>query len=277
VELRGARTLITGSTGGLGRAIARSCAERGAHLVLTGRDASALDRVAGTLGAETVVADLAKASDVERLVDAVGDLDVLVSNAALPGGGRVRAFSIEEIDRVLDVNLRVPIVLSRQFTLQMAERGRGHVVFMSSLAAAFPTPSLALYVATKSALRAYSLSLRGELAPHGVGVSILSPGPIAEAGMWANTGRALPAGLRTRSPHDVGTAVVRAIERDRPEVIVAPLPLRLGARVAQLTPANFAFLAPRLHALAQHWPRKRGDTQPSGRQADDTKTEREQP
>jgi short-subunit dehydrogenase len=260
--LRGARTLITGSTGGLGRAIARACAERGAHLVLTGRDASALDRLAGMLGAETVVADLAKASDVERLVDAVGDLDVLVSNAALPGGGRVRAFSIEEIDRVLDVNLRMPILLSRQFSLQMTERGYGHLVFMSSLAAAFPAPGLSLYIATKSALRAYSLSLRAELEPHGVGVSILSPGPIAEAGMWANTGRALPAGLRTRSPHDIATAVVHAIAQDRPEVIVAPLPLRFGARVAQLNPVMFARLAPRLRALAQHWPRKRADTQP---------------
>ena len=140
MELRGARTLITGSTGGLGRAIARACADRGAHLVLTGRDAAALDRLAGMLGTENVVADLAKASDVERLVEAVGDLDVLVSNAALPGGGRVRTFSIEEIDRLLDVNLRAPIVLSRQFTPQMTERGRGHVVFISSLAAAFPTP-----------------------------------------------------------------------------------------------------------------------------------------
>jgi short-subunit dehydrogenase len=121
-------------------------------------------------------------------------------------------------------------------------------VFVSSLAAAFPTPGLALYNATKSALRTYSLSLCGELGPHGVGVSIVYPGPIGDAGMWADTGLAPPMGLRTRSPGDVGSAVVRAIERNRPEVSVAALPLRLGARFAQLTPATFARLAPRLGA-----------------------------
>jgi short-subunit dehydrogenase len=248
MDLRGARTLITGSTGGLGHAIARACRDRGADLVLTGRDAAVLDRLAADLDAKTVVADLASANDVRRLVDAVGELDVLVSNAALPGGGRVETFSVEEIDRVLDVNLRVPVVLSREFTPTMAQRGRGHVVFVSSLAAAFPTPGLSLYNATKSALRMYSLSLRGELAPRGVGVSILYPGPISEAGMWAETGLAPPMGLRMKSPRDVGAAVVRAIQRNSAEVSVASLALRLGARLAQLTPASFARLAPRFGA-----------------------------
>lgn len=248
MELEGARTLITGSTGGLGHAIARACRDRGAHLVLTGRDLQVLDRLAMELGAETIVADLADADDVRHLVDVVGEVDVLVSNAALPGGGTVDTFSVAEIDRVLDVNLRAPILLSRGLTPRMAERGRGHVVFVSSLAAAFPTPGLSLYNATKAALRTYSLSLRGELASQGVGVSILYPGPIGEAGMWADTGLAPPAGLRTKSPRDVGAAVVRAIERDRAEVSVAPLALRVGARLAQLTPATFARLAPRLGA-----------------------------
>ena len=248
MNLRGARTLITGSTGGLGGAIARACRDRGAHLILTGRDKAALDRLAAEVDAETVVADLADPEDIGRLAEAAGELDVLVCNAALPGGGRVETFSNEEIDRVLDVNLRAPIVLSRQFTLQMAKRGQGHVVFVSSLAAAFPTPGLSLYNTTKSALRTYSLSLRGELAPRGVGVSVVYPGLIGEAGMWADTGLAPPMGLRTMSPRQVGAAVVRAIERNRAEVSVAPLPLRLGARFAQLTPATFARLAPRFGA-----------------------------
>jgi short-subunit dehydrogenase len=248
MNLRGARTLITGSTGGLGQAIARACRGRGADLILTGRDATVLDRLAADLNAKPVVADLARPDDVRRLVDTVGDIDVLVSNAALPGGGRVETFSVDEIDRVFDVNLRAPVVLSREFTPGMAERRRGHVVFVSSLAAAFPTPGLSLYNATKSALRTYSLSLRGELAPQGVGVSILYPGPISEAGMWAHTGLAPPMGLRLKSPGQVGAAVVRAIQRNSAEISVAALPLRLGAKIAQFTPATFARLASRFGA-----------------------------
>lgn len=248
MDLRGARTLITGATGGLGVAIARSCAARGAKVILTGRREGALRGLAGELGAEVVVADLADRDDVARLIEAVGDVDVLVSNAALPAGGKVATFSVDEIDRALEVNLRVPIVLSGHFTPAMVRRGRGHVVFVSSLAAAFPTPGLAIYNATKSALASYGLSLRGELAPDGVGVSIVYPGPIRDAGMWADTGLATPMGMRTRSPAEVGDSVVRAVERNRAEVAVAPLPLRVGAFFGRCAPAAAATLAPRFGA-----------------------------
>jgi short-subunit dehydrogenase len=88
----------------------------------------------------------------------------------------------------------------------MTTRGKGHVVSVSSLAAAFPTPGLTVYNATKSALASFGLSLRGELAAHGVGVSVILPGPISQAGMWAGTGLATPMGLNTRSPVQVGAA-----------------------------------------------------------------------
>jgi short-subunit dehydrogenase len=248
MDLRGARTLVTGATGGLGAAIARACAAGGAEIVVTGRREGPLDALAEEIGAEPVVADLANRDDFAHLVDAVRDLDVLVSNAALPGGGRMETFSTEEIDRVLDVNLRVPVLLSRHFTPTLVTRGRGHVVFVSSLAAAFPTPGLAMYNATKSALVSYGLSLRGELAPAGIGVSIVYPGPIRDAGMWADTGLVPPVGIRTRSPADVGAGVVRAIERNRAEVMVAPLALRVGAVFGRSAPAAVVRLAPRFGA-----------------------------
>jgi uncharacterized protein len=183
MDLCGARTLVTGATGGLGAAIARACAARGAHVIVSGRRLEPLRALAEQLGVESVVADLANRDEVARLADEVDEVDVLVSNAALPGGGMIETFSMQEIDRVLDVNLRAPVILSRHFTPAMARRGSGHVVFVSSLAAAFPTPGLALYNATKSALVSYGLSLRGELAPAGIGVSIVYPGPIRDAGM----------------------------------------------------------------------------------------------
>ena len=248
MDLHGARTLVTGATGGLGAAIARACAARGAEVVVTARREGPLDALAEEIGAEPVVADLANRDDIAHLVDEVRDVDVLVSNAALPGGGEIETFSVEEIDRVLEVNLRVPVVLSRHFTPAMVRRRGGHVVFVSSLAAVFPTPGLAVYNATKSALASFGLSLRGELAPHGVGVSIVYPGPIRDAGMWADTGLAPPMGMPTRSPADVGASVVRAIESNRAEVMVAPLALRVGAVFGRSAPATMAKFASRLGA-----------------------------
>ena len=248
MKFSGARVLLTGATGGLGDAIARAVRARGGELIVTGRNEAALGQLADQLQAQMVVADLADPADVDRLAADAGEIDVLVSNAALPAGGEVASFSVDELDRALQVNLRAPIVLSRRLSEPMVGHGRGHIVFVVSLAAAFPTPGLTVYNATKAALASYALSLRGELAGHGVGVSIVSPGPIREAGMWADTGLAAPKGLRTRSPAQVGDAVVRAVEEDRAEITVASLGLRVGALFARAVPGAFARLAPRMGA-----------------------------
>jgi short-subunit dehydrogenase len=250
MNLSGSRTLLTGASGGLGEAIARACAERGAQLILTGRRAEVLYQLASELDAEVFVADLASRIEVDRVLGEVGEVDVLVSNAALPAAGEVQSFSVAELDRALEVNLRAPMVLSRVLGAGMASRGRGHLVFISSLAAAFPTPGLTVYNASKAALSTYGLSLRGELKPHGVGVSVIHPGPISEAGMWASTGVSPPAGLRTRSPRQVGSAVVRAIEQDRTQIEVAPRELSVGAFFARAAPGVFVRVAPHLGASA---------------------------
>src|SRR5690349_22800091 len=124
--LNGARVLLTGATGGIGHAIARALKARGAELILTGRRTELLESLASDIGATTMVADLADADDVTRLMKEVGEIDVLVANAALPGVGALVDFTEEQVDRALDVNLRVPIILSRWATEQMLPRGRGH-------------------------------------------------------------------------------------------------------------------------------------------------------
>ena len=247
MDLHDAKTVITGASGGIGAAIARACRHAGSQLIVTGRNQAALRVLGDELDAKIIVADLTNPADIARLAAEISDADVIVSNAVLPGGGEVTSFSPAQIDRLLDVNLRAPILLSRHLATHMIERRRGHIVFVSSLAAAFPTPGLTLYNATKSAIDSYALSLRGELASHGIGVSLIQLGPIRDAGMWADTGLA-PTGLRTKSPADVGSAVVRAIEPSLAQVCVAPIPLRLGARLAQMTPATFARIAPKLGA-----------------------------
>ncbi len=113
---------------------------------------------------------------------------------------------------------------------------RGHLLFVSSLSGKAPTAMTSLYNATKFGLRGFALGLRPELRERGVGVSVVNPGFIREAGMFAASGAKLPTGVGTRSPQDVGRAVAEAIERNRAEVDVAPLALRFGSAFAGLAP-----------------------------------------
>src|SRR5690349_10593499 len=108
VDINGARVLLTGATGGIGQAIARALHERGASLVLTGRRTDVLEPLAAETGGTTLAVDLADRSAVDKLLAEAGDVDVLVANAALPGSGALDDFSVEQIDRVLEVNLRAP-------------------------------------------------------------------------------------------------------------------------------------------------------------------------
>jgi short-subunit dehydrogenase len=236
MRLSGARVLLTGATGGLGEAIARVLARRGASLVLTGRRADVLQSLAAELGAEVIPADLAQRSEVDQLIAAAGVVDILVANAALPASGAVLDFDSHQIDRALEVNLRAPIVLARALGAGMVERGRGHVVLVSSLSGLTASPGTALYSATKFGLRGFAHGFRQDLHGTGVGVSVVLPGFIRDAGMFAESGASLPAGVRTRAPRDVAMGVLRAIEHDRAEVIVAPPELRVGSLIGSVAP-----------------------------------------
>lgn len=232
--------LVTGATGGLGQAIARRLRAEGCALTLSGRRGDALEPVADEVGGTSFVADLAVADDVARLADI--DVDVLVANAGLPGAGALESFSPEQIDRVLDVNLRAPIMLARLLGERMLARGRGHVVLISSLSGKSATPVSSLYNATKFGLRGFALALRQDWSPLGVGVSCVNPGPIADAGMFHDGGATLPPGLRQRTPDDVANAVVRAIRTNRAEVDVADPVMRAGAWLSLAAPQTAARL-----------------------------------
>lgn len=245
VQLSGARTLLTGATGGIGRVIARRFAAEGAHLTLTGRRSDVLDELAEQLGARTIQADLAERAEVERLVAECGEVDVLIACAALPGSGRFTTLSESDIDRALEVNLRAPMALSHAFTPAMASRRYGHLVFIGSLSGKAASSGASSYCASKFGVRGFALALRAELAGSGVGVSLVSPGFVSDVGMYAQTEISLPLGVRTRPPADVADAVVEAIERNRGEVTVAPLTLAAGAQIASVAP-GFAAWASRL-------------------------------
>jgi short-subunit dehydrogenase len=244
--LAGANVLLTGATGGIGHAIARALSSSGAILVLSGRRADVLEPLAREVSGRAIACDLSVAEGPDRLVEEAGEVDVLVANAALPATGVLTDLGQDEVDRMLQVNLRAPIALARALAPGMIERRRGHMVFMSSLSGKTANPASSVYSATKFGLRGFALGLREDLRLHGVGVSIVLPGFIREAGMFADAHVELPRGVGTRSPEDVAAAVLEAIEHNRAEVEVAPLSLRLGAKFASVAPGVAAVASRRL-------------------------------
>jgi short-subunit dehydrogenase len=246
VNLTGTTTLLTGATGGIGDAIARRLHRAGSRLVLTGRRTDVLEPLAAELGAESIAVDLADRDDLRRLAAHCAHVDVVVANAALPASGALSSFTEEEIDKALEVNLHAPIHLAHLLIPGMLARGRGHFVMISSLAGKASTPGSSIYSATKFGLRGFGQGLRGDLQNTGVGASVVFPGFIRDAGMFAETEIELPSFVGTSTPDDVAEGVIRAIERDKGEVDVAPLGMRAGAAFGGLAPATAAKLARRM-------------------------------
>ena len=236
MNISGTTVLLTGATGGIGHAIARRLHGDGASLILTGRRTDVLEPLAQELGARALAVDLSDPAAVDQLIADAGDVDIVVANAALPASGKLSSFSVEELDRALDVNLRAPIVMTHHYGEVFAARGSGHFVFISSMAGKAGSPYASLYNATKFGLRGFGQGLRPEMAERGVGVSVVFPGFISDAGMFADSGVTLPRGVGTSTPQEVADAVVTAIVKDKGEVDVAPLSIKLGTRFAGVAP-----------------------------------------
>lgn len=240
IDINGKRVLLTGAAGGLGRAIARALHAKGAKLVLSGRNAVALQALANELSAQVITCDLADAADIARLVAAAGEIDILVANAGIAGTASIADFSTTEIDHLLDVNLRAPILLSQTLIGPMKQRGGGHLVFVSSMAGKGASPLQSLYSASKFGLRGFTQCLRMDLRSSNIGVSTIFPGMIRDAGMFANAGVPPPPGVGTNTSEEVAQAVVRAIQRNLGEVVVAPLMMRFASVLAALAPETSA-------------------------------------
>jgi short-subunit dehydrogenase len=239
MELAGRKALLTGATGGLGRAIAKALAAKGASVALSSRKPADLEALAAELpgdGHRVLPADLAEDGAAERLATEAADVDVLVANAGLPGAGPLDDFTGEELKRALRVNLEAPMLMAQMLSPAMVERGSGHLVFIGSANGRAATARTSIYCATKFGLRGFALALRADLHTERVGVSVVAPGFVREAGMFADTGVKPPAGLGTCAPEEVGAAVVRAVERDKAEISVAPIVDRALTYLALTSP-----------------------------------------
>ena len=236
MDLAGKTVLVTGASGGIGQAIAEAFAKEGAKLVLSGRRAAELEALAERVSGRVVVADLSVRADVERLLQEAGDVDVLVANAALPASGLLSEYSPEQLDRALEVNFRAPIFMAHALAPKLVAQGSGGIVFVSSLSGIAATAGSSLYNATKFGLRGFGIALHDELYGTGVAISVVLPGFISDAGMFADTGLKPPPGFGTRTPQQVADAVLDALAHNKAEVLVAPYPDRLVSKIGGMSP-----------------------------------------
>ncbi|MDT4977276.1 MAG: hypothetical protein QOG98_3034, partial [Pseudonocardiales bacterium] len=127
----------------------------------------------------------------------------------------------------------------------MVARGRGSIVFVSSLAGLTASKHSSLYNATKFGLRGFAHGVRQDLHGTGVGVSVVLPGFISDAGMFAESGTTLPRGIRTSTPEDVAAAVLKTIVKDKAEIVVAPPEMHASALLATIAPGVAAAISRR--------------------------------
>ncbi|MFC4003522.1 SDR family NAD(P)-dependent oxidoreductase [Prauserella oleivorans] len=231
----GTNAVVTGGSSGIGAATAELLARRGCSVLVVGRDADALGDVAHRTGGRACVADLTDPAAADQVLAEAGPVDVLVCNAGLGWAGPLEAMPADTLEKLVQVNLLAPARLVRAALPGMVARGRGHLVFVSSIAGSMNVAHEAVYSATKAGLDALAGSVRGELAGRGVGVSVVVPG-VVDTPFFARRG--VPYVRRRPRPvpaERVARALVRAVERDRAEVFV-PGWLRLPARLRGIAP-----------------------------------------
>lgn len=241
--------IITGASRGIGPYVAGALAAEKMKLVLAARSREGLERVAGELresDAEviTVPTDVTDRSALEALAAAAterfGAVDVLVNNAGVLTIFPYDKIGIEDVERAIRVNLTSAMMLTRLVLPGMVERGRGHIVNMSSIAGIWGPPFDEVYAATKAGLIGFTQSLRREYHGTGISASVICPGYVEEAGMYHDSNQAT--GIRASAlsgrttPGAVARAVVKAIKKDRPQIIVNTPSMRPLAVLSALSP-----------------------------------------
>ena len=230
---------ITGATSGIGLKMTEMCIAKGYTVYATGRNESSLKTLA-SIGAHVIQADLRHIEDIDRVVAALPEIDVAILNAGLGIFSNAYDLTDEEIDTMLDTNVRAPIYLTKRLAPKMMERSSGHFIYISSQAGKVATRKASVYAATKHAVTGFLNGVRLELAPYNIQVTGIYPGPIDTPFLQkADATNAYRDAIKTFliQPEKVAREVVRTIERPVREL---NLP-----RVMGLT-AKFYAVAPRL-------------------------------
>jgi short-subunit dehydrogenase len=248
VQLSGAVCLVTGASGGIGAETACLLARRGARVIACGRDHGRTAQAASRAGATPLVGSLAGPGRAAALAhDALavhGRVDLLVNVAGVGWAGRLADMAEDAAREVIELDLTAPLLLTRALLPDMLARRRGHVVNVGSIVGLTGSREEAAYAAAKAGLAVLSESLRQECRGTGVGVTLVVPG-VVDTGFFARRGspyaRRRPAPI---PPRRVATALVRAVEHGRPEVVV-PAWMSVASRVRGGAPELFRPLVDR--------------------------------
>ena len=240
--------LVTGASRGIGRTVAIAAGSRGARVGLVARSAADLHGVAEELErrdarSSIAVADLAQRAELARAYEAVradlGPVDVLVNNAGIGSWGSFVEVSQADADHVIALNLVAVLDLTRLVLPEMIRRRRGHIVNIGSVAGRLGVPFESIYSTTKFGLAGFTEAVAVEVAPFGVSVSMINPGPVA-TGFGATSGwpTATPRWPRPVAPERVADAVIAAVEHGGLERVV-PRWLRLAHAVRTVVPVAY--------------------------------------
>jgi len=218
MELRDSVVVVTGASSGIGRAAAWHLSSQGAAVVVTARREDRLTALAKQISdrggrALPVAADVSDTASLERLrsdaESAFGAVDVLVNNAGIPGGGPFANVSMEQVERVIDVNVLGVMRATKVFLPSFLERKRGHVVNVASLAGRYASPGVSVYGASKHAVVGFSEALFYELQPFGVKVTSVNPGFVSTEGFPNDE---IPRQF-VMKPERIAEGIARVIER----------------------------------------------------------------
>jgi short-subunit dehydrogenase len=248
VRLAGAVCLVTGASGGIGAETACLLARRGAQVIAAGQDPARTEAAAARAGATPLVGSLAGEGRAAALAcDAVavhGRVDALVNVAGVGWAGRFADMHEQAVRDLVELDLTAPLLLVRELLPGMLARRRGHVVNVGSIVGATGSRDEAAYAAAKGGLAVFTESLRQECRGTGVAVTLVVPGVVDTAFFdrrGAPYARRRPAPI---PPRDVAAALVRAVERDRPEVVI-PAWMSVASRVRGGAPELFRPLVDR--------------------------------
>lgn len=240
MRLEGATVLVTGASGGIGGAVADRLLRRGATVLAAGRDPTA---TAGA-GGRPLVVDLAAPGGPSELAERAGDVDAVVHAAGIGWKGPLAEMPPEELDRLLALNLRAPLELTRALLPPMLARRSGRIVLVASIAGLTGVAGESVYAASKAGLLVFGESLRLELAGTGVGVGTVSPGAV-DTGFFARRG--VPYERRSPRPLAAGRvadAVIEVLE-GRKQDVVLPRWLGIAPKVRAVAPGAYRRLARR--------------------------------
>ncbi len=242
MQLDGKVAIITGAGSGIGRALAMEAAGRGITLALTGRRRVALQQTLLKLpgsGHLIIAGDVTVAADRAALIAAVNDrwgrLDLLVNNAGVVPVGPFMQITDDQLRTAMETNLLAPMALARQAVPLLQRAMDARIVNIGSVLGDIPYPLLAAYSATKSGLRGFSIALRRELAPLGIGVTYAAPRATRTAASRPLHELIEPFNMKLDQPRSVARSIWKAVAREADSVYPAG-PERLFVLIQRLLP-----------------------------------------